>query len=306
MIAQLKNALARAVHDPLYIWYLWQNIDIIRDHFPELYHAMQKSRRKRRSLDLGEKSGLSRLHVILRTTDFVMNLNSSRQLENIGITTKSDVIRDGGCSIFPAAAKFSGKYGRDAIRITLVIDRLSDRGIEQYRNAARAVGLDFDVVEANGNGNGPTFQTQIDIALRDSDDTLVLILEDDYQLDPESLVVCFDVMRNHGNVIGMNPHFHPDRIRFQDIGKLTVISGRLFCRVSSTCCTFFMPARQIRRFKRCLRLYDGFEKGSVSVAWRRGLCVAPLGWTLAEHLHRSDLSPVSTIHKFLSSKNTGE
>ena len=197
-----------------------------------------------------------------------------------------------GAARYFLPAKFSEKYGREAVRITLVVDRLSDSGMDQYRKAARAVGFDFDVVEAKGSGNGPTFQTQINIAFRDRDDTVILILEDDYQLDSESFVVCFDAMKNHGNVIGMNPHFHPDRVRCQDVGKLAVISGGLFCRVSSTCCTFFMTACQVRRFKRYLRLYDGFEKGSVNVAWRKGLCLAPLGWTMAEHLHRSDLSPV--------------
>ena len=53
MIAQLRNALLKALHNPRYLWYLWQNIDIIRDHFPGLYSAMQKSRQKRISLDLG-------------------------------------------------------------------------------------------------------------------------------------------------------------------------------------------------------------------------------------------------------------
>ncbi len=288
MIAQLKNAFRKAWRNPRYLRYFFQNVNVIRDHFPSVYRKMQD----KKALDIGDQRELSSLHVILRTTDFVMNLNASRQLEDVGIKTRNDVIRMGGRSLFPAAARFAEEYGRSAIRITLVVDRLSDVGLRQYREAADAVGMDFDVVEAKGHGNGPTFQTQIDIALQDADDTLALILEDDYLLDEMAFVTCFKVMRDHSKVIGMNPHFHPDRVRYSDIGKLAVIDGKLYCRVPSTCCTFFMPVREMRRFEKSLRLYDGWEKGSVGCAWEKGICLAPLGWTLAEHLHRSDLSPV--------------
>ena len=291
MIAQLKNAIKKARRNPRYLWYFLQNVNVVRDHFPAVYKKLQSNR----SLDLGGPAELSSLHVILRTTDFVMNLNASRQLEDVGIKTKSDVIRIGGCSLFPAAARFAGHYGKDAIRITLVVDRLSDAGMRQYRESAKSVGLGFDVVEANGRGNGPTFQTQMDIALQDADDTLVLVLEDDYLLDEAAFATCFKVMREHSKVLGMNPHFHPDRVRRQDIGRMAAIDGKLYCRVPSTCCTFFMPARQMRRFEKSLRLYDGFEKGSVGCAWEKGICLAPLGWTMAEHLHRSDLSPVCSL-----------
>ena len=291
MIAQIKNALKKGWRNPQYLWYFFQNVNVVRDHFPSLYRKMQD----RKALKLGEPSELSRIHVILRTTDFVMNLNASRQLEDVGIKTRNDVIRVGGCSLFPAAARFAKEYGKAAIRITLVVDRLSDAGMRQYRGAADAVGMDFNVVEAKGHGNGPTFQAQIDIALQDADDTLALILEDDYLLDEQALATCFKVMREHSRVIGMNPHFHPDRVRLSDIGKLAAIDGKLYCRVPSTCCTFFMPVREMRRFKDKPRLYDGFEKGSVGCAWEKGVCLAPLGWTMAEHLHRSDLSPVCKL-----------
>lgn len=291
MIAQLKNVMEKGWRNPRYLWYFFRNVNVLRDHFPELYRKMQS----RRSLVLGNPSGLSRIHVILRTTDFVMNLNASRRLEDIGIKTRNDVIRVGGCSLFPAAARFAEQFGEKSIRITLVVDRLSDVGMNQYREAAGAVGLDFNVVEAGGHGNGPTFQTQVDIALQDADDTLVLILEDDYNLDETALTTCFKIMQEHSNVIGMNPHLHPDRVRSSDIGKLAAIDGKLYCRVPSTCCTFFMPVREMRRFEKYLRLYDGFEKGSVGVAWEKGICLAPLGWTMAEHLHRSDLSPVCKL-----------
>ena len=224
-----------------------------------------------------------------------MNLNASRQLEDVGIKNRKDVIRVGGCSLFPAAAKFAKTYGKENIRITLVTDRLSEEGLCLYRKVAESAALDFDIVEAKGHGNGPTFQTQVDMALQDTDDTLALILEDDYKLDEMAFTICFNVMRDHSKVIGMNPHFHPDRVRFQDIGKLVAIDGRLFCRVSSTCCTFFMPVVAMRRYEKYLRLYDGWEKGSVGVAWEKGCCLSPLGWTLAEHLHRCDLSPVQNL-----------
>lgn len=288
MISELKNAMMRGWKNPRYLWYFFQNVNVLRDHFPVLYRKMQS----RKGLKLGGPSGLSQLHVVLRTTDFVMNLNASRQLEDVGIKTKSDVIRMGGCSLFPAAARFAEQFGKNSIGITLVVDRLSDAGMRQYRDAANAAGMDFDVVESKGHGNGPTFQTQIDIALQDTDDTLVLILEDDYLLDEIAFVTSFEVMREHSKVIGMNLHFHPDRVRFSDIGNLAAIDGKLYCRVPSTCCTFFMPVREMRRFEKSLRLYDGWEKGSVGRAWEKGICLAPLGWTMAEHLHRSDLSPV--------------
>ena len=293
MIAQLKNAMKKGWKNPRYLWYFFQNVNVLRDHFPAFYRKMQS----RKAFKLGGPSGLSQIHVILRTTDFVMNLNASRQLEDVGVKTRNDVIRMGGCSLFPAAARFGEAYGKSEIRITLVVDRLSDVGLRQYREAADAAGMDFDVVDAKGHGNGPTFQTQIDIALQDTDDTLALILEDDYLLDEMAFVTCFNVMRDHSKVIGMNPHFHPDRVRFSDIGKLAAIDGKLYCRVPSTCCTFFMPVREMRRFEKFLRLYDGFEKGSVGYAWEKGICLAPLGWTMAEHLHRSDLSPVCRMVK---------
>ena len=290
-VREVMKVVKKARLNPRYLWYFFQNVNIVRDHFPNLYRWCMA----RKSLDVGASANLRKLHVVLRTTDFVMNLNASRQLEDIGIANRNDVIEVGGCSLFPAAARFAATYGKESIRISIVVDRLSDFGLRQYRGAAAAAGLEFDIIEAKGHGNGPTFQTQIDIGLKDSDDTLILILEDDYKLDETAFTTCFKVMRDHSEVIGMNPHFHPDRVRFQDIGKLVVLDGNLYCRVSSTCCTFFMPVVQIRRFEKYLRLYDGFENGSVNVAWSEGICLAPLGWTMAEHLHRSDLSPVQTL-----------
>jgi hypothetical protein len=56
-----------------------------------------------------------------------------------------------------------------------------------------------------------------------------------------------------------------------------------------------MTASKIREYERCLRVYDGWEKGSVGCAWEKEICLAPFGWTLAEHLHLSDLSPVGDL-----------
>lgn len=289
MLSRLAKLIRRTAGNPRYFVYFWRNVSLVKDHLPWLYRYFLC----KRCLDLGGVFPLKRLHVVLRTTDTVMNLNASRKLEDVGIVTKLDVIRMGGCSLFPAARKFVERFGSGNLTITLVADNLSSAALALYRASGEQFGLSFDVVQARGHGNGPSFQTQIDVALKDDDETLELILEDDYMLNDDVLIVAFELLRNHSKVIGFNPHFHPDRIRFQDVGTLAVVDGRLYCRVPSTCCTFFMPHAAMMRYRRNLRLYDGWEKGSVGCAWEREVCLAPLGWTLAEHLHRSDLSPVN-------------
>lgn len=293
-IEKLRYVFAKTKQNPRYLRYYWQNAYFFRGHFPKIF-GLFDSFKKSKELDLGIECGLKKLHVILRTTDRVMNINAPRRLEDVGITTRNDVIRVGGCSLFKAGSKFAEKYGMNNIRITIVADNLSDIGMSQYIEAAKAEGLSYDFVNAKEHGNGPTFQTQIDIALQDTDDTLALILEDDYLLDEESFMTCFQIMRDHSNVIGMNPHFHPDRVRRQDIGKLVILDGKMYSRVYNTCCTFFMPVSEIKRFKKYLRTYDGWEDGSVNSVWKKGICLSPLGWTLAEHLHRTELSPVTTL-----------
>ncbi len=290
-IAEAGKVVSKAWRNPRYLWYFIRNVNVLRDHFPRVYQRFMT----RKTLKLGKALNLKKLHVILRTTDFVMNLNASRQLEKFGIKSRNDVIKVGGCSLFSAAEKFAREFGKENIRITLVVDRLSEIGLSQYWDASKSAELEFDVIEAKGHGNGPTFQTQIDVALKDTDDTLVLILEDDYKLNELAFVTCFKVMRDNSKVIGMNPHFHPDRVRFQDVKGYAVIDKKLYGRVPSTCCTFFMTASKIRKYEKCLRIYDGWEKGSVGCAWEKEICLAPFGWTLAEHLHRSDLSPVSDL-----------
>lgn len=291
MIAQLKDAFRKARENPRHLWYFLQNVNILRDHFPQTWRKLCE----RRSLNLGGPREISSLHVILRTTDSVESVNSSRQLESTGIRCKHDVIRMGGCSLFPAARKFMDRFGADRLSITIVADRLSDSGLALYRNAASKSNVSFDMIDSKGAGNGPSFQTQIDIALADNDDTLVFILEDDYLLDTEVLTIGFELMRAHSGVGGFNPHFHPDRVRRQDIGLMAALDGRLYCRIPSTCCTFFMAVADVRRFKTHLRLYNGWEKGSIGHVWRKSICLAPLGWTLAEHLHRNELSPVQRL-----------
>ena len=288
----IKRIFLKCMNDPRRVEYYLKNM-------PELFCRFCVPKwivDRNRKFDLGESvdSPLS-LHVILRTTDAVMNMNSSRNLEEIGIVTKRDVIRMGGRSLFGAAKRFVEKFGRDRLRITLVLDNMSEEGLSLYRESAAEAGVEFDVVQSKGHGNGPSFQTQIDVALADDDETVELIFEDDYLMSEDSLVYPFAVMRDHSRVSGFNPHFHPDRIRFQDYGKLVMIRKRLCCRVSSTCCTFFIRRSALRRQEPYLRFYEGCEIGTVNAVWKREICLAPLGWTLAEHLHRSDLSPVQML-----------
>lgn len=292
MLTQIKRFGPRMLRDYRYAIYVCKNVHFIRCHFPRFYAWISP---RRRGVCLGEERRIERLHVILRTTDMVMSLNANRQLEPMGVFTKRDVIRVGGCSLFPAARKFQDEYGVENLKVTLVTDNMSNDGLSLYASAAEKERIAFDIVESRGHGNGPSFQTQIDIAMKDDDRTLLLILEDDYLLDENALVIPFDLMRKHSKIIGFNPHFHPGTIRFQNFCELTVISNRLYCQVPSTCCTFFMARADLARYERDLRLYDGWENGSVNCAWQKELCLAPIGWTLAEHLHKSDLSPVQNI-----------
>ena len=289
MAKGLGEIFRRCLEKPAYFGYFIKNVHPVRDHFPSLYAALE---RRKSNFDLGGGCHVSKLHVILRTTDAVMNLNASRGLEHLGLETKRDVIAHGGCTVFAAARVFVRKFGHARLRVTLVVDGLSEAGLTMYRERAAFAGIDFDVVQSKGHGNGPSFQTQIDIALQDDENGVALILEDDYALDEDALVYPFLVLQSHTNVAGINPHFHPDRVRFQDIGKLVVLDGRLCCRVPSTCCTFFIRNVIAKRYESKLRLYDGWEAGSVGAIWAKEICLAPLGWTLAEHLHKSDLSPM--------------
>ncbi len=288
MFAHAFRALRRSVRDPGYLLYFLRNVDVLHDRFPRVCRWW---RIDRKSLRLGGPRAFSRLHVILRTTDRVLNVNASRDLREMGIETKADVIRVGACSLFPAARKFVGRYGASALKVTVVADRLSEAGRRLYERAAEGHALPLAFVASRGEGNGPSFQTQVDVALHDSDDTLALILEDDYLLDPDALVTAYSVLSGCSNVVGLNPHFHPDRIRFQDVRRFCAIGGRVYGRVGSTCCTFFMPVAEMRRHERRLRRYDGWEAGSIGEVWKRSICLAPFGWTMAEHLHRPDLSP---------------
>ena len=289
MIAQAFKALRRAAKDPGYLLYYLKQVDLLRDHFPSLN---QWRRVARKQLRLGGSRTLSQLHVILRTTDRVLNVNGSRNLEAFGIVTKLDVIRAGACSLFPAARRFADEHGDGAIRITIVTDRLSDEGKALYTESAAKYALAVEFVDSRSDGNGPSFQTQVDVALRDRDDAVALFLEDDYLLSLDALVVPYAMLSECENVVGLNPHFHPDRLRRQDVKRFCAFDGRVFGRVDNSCCTFFVPVADLKKNLRHFRRYDGWEKGSINEVWKRGLFLAPFGWTLAEHLHKSDLSPV--------------
>lgn len=293
-MGKLKRVFIKTKRNPRYLGYYVRNISkyIMQRYVPSIYGFF-----KPKDLDLGQPCGLRKLHVILRTTDTVMNINAPRNLDDIGIVTRNDVIRVGGCSLFKAGAQFAQAFGKENLRITIIADRLSEVGRSQYQEAAKAVNLPFEFVEAKGHGSRPSFQSQIDIALQDDDETLALILEDDYQLDEDAFTTCFRVMRDHANVIGMNPHFHPDRIRRHDTGKLAVIDGKLYGQIFNTCCTFFMPVSQIKRYEKHLRVFECWEDGSINAIWKKGICLSPLGWTMSEALHRSELSPVTTLFK---------
>ena len=106
-IAQISKVLSKTWRNPRYLWYFIRNVNILRDHFPKVYQRFMT----RKNLDLGKVQDLKKLHVILRTTDFVMNLNASRQLEEFGIKSRNDVIKVGGCSLFLAAKKFAQEFG---------------------------------------------------------------------------------------------------------------------------------------------------------------------------------------------------
>ena len=56
-----------------------------------------------------------------------------------------------------------------------------------------------------------------------------------------------------------------------------------------------MPVSQMRRCEKYLRSYDGGEGGTVNVVWKKGICLSPIGWTMAEALHRQELSPVNDL-----------
>ena len=174
MVKQLRSVLVKSAKNPMYFWYFLQNVHPVRDHFPRLFSLL----RRKKYLNLGDKSNLNKLHVILRTTDFVMNTNSARQLEDIGIKSRIDVIRI---------------------------------------------------------------------------------------------------------------------VRRQDIGLLSLFGNKLYSRIFNTCCTFFITAKAVRQFEKKLRMYDGWEDGSINCIWKQGICLAPLGWTMAEHLHRCDLSPTQHV-----------
>lgn len=234
----------------------------------------------------------SRLHVILRTTDSVMNVNAERGLECIGIASKTDVIRKGSGSVAVATSVFSRRYDTDRIKVSIVADRLSAAGQRLYKEMF--VGVSVEFVESE-RGNAQTFRAQINLALKDSDDTLVAIFEDDYLTDPETFYSVFELFNSIPKLCGFTPHEHPDGIRNAQPTRIYRLRGRRYKLVQTTTCTFFAGVDLIRRWRRVLLHYDGYENLSINRVWKREICISPCGWTFSEHLHRTELSMEQTL-----------
>ena len=290
-LSHLFEFFRRSIKDPMYAVYFLRNYRPIQTRFPQIASFFKK--RSRWEL-LHEKEGgavYTRLHVILRSTDAVVNVNSSRALECLGIVTKHDVIRAGAKTVFEAAAHFSREQGSDCLKLTIVTDRMSETGRRLYREFARQASLECEFVES-APGNAATFRRQIELALEDSDDTLVAIFEDDYACAKDIFIEVYDLFNRTNGLIGFNPHFHPNLIAVHEPVRLYKLCGKLYQSVRTTCCTFFIGASDVRKHKRSFLRYEGWENASINDVWRRGICLSPCGRTLAEHLHRSDLSPV--------------
>ena len=71
-LVEIGKVISKTWKNPRYFWYFLRNVNILRDHFPKVHQRFMM----RKNLDLGKTQDLRKLHVILRTTDFVMNLNS--------------------------------------------------------------------------------------------------------------------------------------------------------------------------------------------------------------------------------------
>lgn len=268
----------------------WRIVAYLKIVLHHLLSGIDNVRRPR--IDGKRTESLNKVLVVLRTSDAVMNCNAGRDMDAFGIATKQDVIRHGGITLFAAARAFVEKFGRETLEIVLVSDRLSESGRTLYHEAANQNGVSFSE-RASESGNRATFQSQVDVASLADDDTLVFFLEDDYELKPETLVLAFELFRDTC-IIGFNPHFHPWTIDRSTRVRLYHHAGRLFVSVPTTCCTFFTTARHLRRHLKDLRRYVGFEIATVNELWRDGTCLAPCGFSLAEHLHRSELSYVDT------------
>jgi len=240
----------------------------------------------------GDMSRYTRLHIILRTTDAVMNATAPRGLEEIGIRTKKDVIRMGAGSVAVAARAFLDKYGADKLTVSIVADRLSDDGRELYDELFQEVPFEF-VPSAPGNAN--TFRSQIDLASKDDDKTLVAVYEDDYLTDPKAFTTAFSLFNGVPKLCGFTPHAHPDVLRSSLLTRIYKLQGHFYKLVRTTTCTFLAGADLIRRHRRDFIRYDGYENLSINRVWMKEICLAPCCWTLAEHLHCSDLSHVQML-----------
>ncbi|MGN0888066.1 MAG: hypothetical protein ACI4UY_04205 [Kiritimatiellia bacterium] len=290
----LVSVLVRALHDPGYLVYFFRNYHPIRTRFPRLDTYLIQRSLESRLKEVPPHNGYRSIHIILRTTDAVVNVNSSRDLEDIGIFTKHDVIRMGARSVFRAARRFVAKYGVEALRMTIVTDRLSAEGRRLYACFGEESGIVCQFVEAD-QGNAATFRRQIEVAQLDSSDTLVAIFEDDYKCDENMFCEVFDIFNATRGLLGFCPHFHPDVIRRYTAVRIYKIMGRFYQAIPKTCCTFFIGAADIAKYRRHFLRYEGWEDASINDVWQKGICLSPCARTLAEHLHRSDLSPVCDI-----------
>lgn len=290
-LSHLLEFLRRSVKDPSYAVYFLRNYRLIRTRFPRVASFLRMRSRWGRLCEKKGGSVYSRLHVIIRSTDAVVNVNSSRALECMGIVTKHDVIRAGAKTVFEAAARFCREHSSDCLKLTIVTDRMTETGRSLYREFSCQTSLDCEFVES-APGNAATFRRQIELALEDSDDTLVAIFEDDYACAQDVFLEVYDLFNRTNGLLGFNPHFHPNLIAEHEPVRLYKLCGKLYQSVLTTCCTFFIGACDIRKYKRSFLRYEGWENASINDVWRKGICLSPCGRTLAEHLHRSDLSPV--------------
>jgi len=226
------------------------------------------------------------LLIVLRSSDTVQHCSpSSRGLEEYGINDKHDVVMKCGVSFVEAVRVFRERRGDVKLRIVLVEDRLSDEGKALYRRAGSVEELTAP------SGNRETFEKQVDVALQADDDTLVCFLEDDYLLRSEVFCEVFDLF-NSTSIDGFTPHFHPGLVNGDTKVGIFSVSGKFYAQVITTTCTFFIPAVAVRRNLTRLRRYYGSEIGNINEIWRNHVCFAPCCRTLAEHMHRSDLSYV--------------
>jgi len=279
MIRCFVRFLSRFVRDPSYVINALRYVQ---------YAVSEKIRRRGPISDVRvpRAKPFKSLLIVLRTSDTVQHCTpGERRLEEYGINDKHDVVMRCGASFVEAVRIFRERKSDVKLRIVLVEDRLSEEGKELYRKASP-----IEEVQSPP-GNRETFLTQVEIAAKADDETLVCILEDDYFLDSNVFCEAFELF-NSTSITGFTPNFHPDLVRTGTKVRLLYLNEKFYAHVPSTTCTFFISATDIRRNLSCLRRFYGCEIGCINEIWRRSVCVAPCCRTLAEHMHLFDLSYV--------------